>query len=243
MEAFVQRKVNAIVVEVYESNALRTGLAAARKAKIPVFLNGSNTLAPGVAATEPVYAGIPHTTRMAKDLGGKGDVLMFTYHPGAPCVAEESQANTVLAKFPGISVKKQEVPAPGWVEAGQTATAAWLTSHPANSGPLAIWGCWDGPLIGSIAALRAAGRTDVKLYGNGGQADALAAIVKGEMTATWFYGDRTGDGVIGAKLLKSYLATKAAGKAWKPKIVPVPSIAVDKTNVGAVCAKYKGYCG
>lgn len=243
MEAFVQRKVNAIVVQVYESSALGAGLAAARKAKIPVFLNGSNSLAPGVAATEPVYAGVPHTTRMAKDLGGTGDVLMFTYHPGAPCVAEETLADKVLKGYPGISVKKQEVPAPGWVEAGQTATIAWLTSHPANSGALAIWGCWDGPLIGSIAALRAAGRTDVKLYGNGGQADALAAILKGDMTATWFYGDRTGDGVIGAKLLKQYLATKAAKKKWKPRIVPVPSIAVDKSNVQAICAKYKGYCG
>lgn len=242
MQALVQRKVGAIAVEVYESTALGTGLAAARAAHIPVVLNGSNTLAPGVIATLPVYAGVPQTTRMATDLHGKGTVLEFTFPPGAPCVAEERQADTVLKSYQGITVKKESVPSPGWVEAAQADTSAWLTSHPAGSGPLAIWGCWDGPLIGSIAALRADARTDVKLYGNGGQADALAAVKSGAMTATWFYGDRTGDGIMGANLLHDYLlATKAHGK-WKAKTVPVPSIVVDKGNVNAICAKSPKAC-
>ena len=79
---------------------------------------------------------------------------------------------------------KNEVRIPGYFEDGAQYATAWLAAHPAGSGPLAIWGCWDDPSIGAISALRQQGRDDVQVYGINGNAQALENIQKGFMTAT-----------------------------------------------------------
>ena len=79
---------------------------------------------------------------------------------------------------------KNEVRIPGYFEDGAQYANAWLASHPAGDGNLAIWGCWDDPAIGAIGALRQQGRDDVKVYGVNGNAQAIENIQNGHMTAT-----------------------------------------------------------
>jgi ribose transport system substrate-binding protein len=166
---------------------------------------------------------------MVADLGGKGDLLALTYRTGEVCRNREVLLDQTLAKYPGIHVTKDEVRIPGYFEDGAQYANAWLASHPAGSGTLAIWGCWDDPALGAISALRQQGRRDVKVYGVNGNAQAIENIKDGYMTATGWEDSYT-EGYAMVKLLG---AIKAAGAGWKPKAVEVPAVLVTQDNVAA----------
>lgn len=239
MRTFVQQKVAGIFVTVYSGSVMQAGLTAARAAKIPVILDGANDLVPGVAAIIPLGSGEEEGKAVVEALGGSGSVLAFTFPPGAPCVAQWEQSKKVFDANPGVEYTTHDVPAPGWITEGQKATAAWLQTHPAGSSKLAIWGCWDGPTFGAIAALTAAKRKDVKVFGNGGEPDAINAIRSGKMTASIFYDQYTGGGLAGAQLLHDALV---AGDKWTPKAQPNSFQRIDASNVKEVCAKYPTKC-
>lgn len=239
ISTFVQRGVDGIAAMVYQGNVLQSGITAAKAAGIPVILNGANELVDGVAAAIPVAAGTEHGQLTVDGIEGKGSVLMFHYPPGAPCVAEFEQSTAVFDANPGVTYDSHDVPAPGWEVEGQKATATWLQTHPAGEGNLAIWGCWDGPLFGAIAALKAANRDDVKVYGNGGEPLALTAVRDGTMTATFLFDQYTGGGVAGAQLLNDAIA---AGASWTPLVQPNPSQLVDASNIEAICTEFPDRC-
>lgn len=239
MKTYVQQEVAGIVSMVYEGSTLRAGISAAQAAGIPVILNGTGTLVPGVAAAISLDSGQKEAEALVKELGGNGKVLMFTFPPGAPCVQQFNSSKPVMDANPGITYTTHDVPAPGWIAEAQKATGAWLQTNPAGSGKLAIWACWDGPAFGAIAALAANKRTDVKVFGNGGEPDALTAIQNGKMTASVFFDQYTGGGLAGATLLHDAIE---AGSSWQPKVVPNPNEIVDSGNVAAVCAKYPDKC-
>lgn len=239
IQTYVQQGVDGIAVMVYQAEVLQSGIQAAKASGIPVVLNGANELADGVAAVIPVAAGEAQADALIAGIGTTGDVLMFTFPPGAPCVAQLEDSSAVFDANPGIKTTTHDVPAPGWVVEGQKATATWLQTHPAGGTPLAIWGCWDGPTFGAIAALAAANRTDVKVYGNGGEPEALANVQAGKMAGTIFYDQYTGGGLSGATLLHDAIE---AGSDWTPKSVPNPSEVVDSTNIADICSRYPDKC-
>lgn len=228
IQNLVQRKVNGIIVNVFPSTSMALGLAAARRAHIPVISQGGG-LANGVAASVDVNGADVITQRMARDMGGKGSVLAFTYHTGAPCRLRERYFDSVVSKYPGIKVTKNEVQVPGFVQSGSQYATAWLANHQAGSGNLAIWGCWDGPDIGAISALRQNGRTDAKVYGFNGDADALQAIKSGTMTASMYF-----DPIAQGKQVVGVLSQVIAqGPRWAPRTVYAEQIVVDQKNINA----------
>ncbi len=119
---------------------------------------------------------------------------------------------------------KNEVRIPGYFEDGAQYANAWLASHPAGKENLAIWGCWDDPAIGAIGALRSQGRTDVKVYGVNGNAQALEDIKKGLMTATAWQDSYTE----GSNMIKLLPEIVKAGAGWTPKAVEVSAVLVTK---------------
>ncbi|MDO8307251.1 MAG: sugar ABC transporter substrate-binding protein [Actinomycetota bacterium] len=239
ISTFVQQGVDGIAAMVYQGNVLQSGIDAAKAAGIPVILNGANELVDGAAAAIPVAAGTEQGQITVDGIEGNGSVLMFHYPPGAPCIAEFEQSTAVFDANPGVTYESHDVPAPGWEVEGQKATATWLQTHPAGEGNLAIWGCWDGPLFGAIAALNAANRDDVLVYGNGGEPLALTAVRDGTMTATILYDQYTGGGIAGAKLLNDAIA---AGPSWTPVVQPNPSQLVDASNIEAICTEFPDRC-
>ena len=172
---------------------------------------------------------IPIVELMVKDLGGKGVVLALTYHTGQVAREREEVLDGILAKVPEIKVTKNEVRIPGYFQDGAQYATAWLASHPAGPTPLAIWGSWDDPAIGAISALRQQGRTDVKVYGQNGNAQAIENIQKGFMTATAWQ-DTAREGVTVVDVLDDAIK---AGKDWKSKTVDVPAVVVTKETVEA----------
>jgi len=226
IEDYVQKKVDAVIVTVFPTDSLGAGLAATRAAGIPLLSEGGG-LAAGVAISIDLAIGDVVASRLKKDLNGDGSVLALNYTGGLPCRLRYSSYQDMITATPGIKSTLQEVPVPGQVEAGASATLAWLAAHPAGSGNLAVWACFDDPAMGAISAIKQTGRTGIKVYGFNGNPDALAAIRDGSMTATLWLDD-TG---FGTQLAKAVPDIIAAGPKWVPKVVAGTNILVDKSNL------------
>jgi ribose transport system substrate-binding protein len=228
------QKVDAIAVMAFLSSALGSGLASAKTANIPVVSWGGE-LVPGIAATTSAEAvGKQSVDSLIKDFGTKGDVLALTYHTGVLCLYRGKAFDAAMAKQSGIKVTSNEVAIPGQVEDGTNFTSAWLANHPAGSGPLAIWGSWDEPAMGAIAALKQAGRTDVKVYAINGGPQALQAVKDGTLEQVVWQ-----DGVSeGKQLMESAAGALKAGTSWKQKTIDVPGVVVTKDNVDQFLADH-----
>ena len=235
IQNFAQRGAAAVVDMVFPYTSIGAGLAAAKAAKIPLVTWGGG-LGGSVAATNgsggPMT--VPVDDLMIKTMDGKGALLELTYHTGEVCRNREVELDTALKAHPDIKVIKNEVRIPGYFEDGAQYATAWLASHPANKENLAIWGCWDDPAIGAIGALRSQGRTDVKVYGVNGNAQALEDIKKGLMTATAWQDSYTE----GGNMIKLLPEIAKAGADWTPKAVEVPAVLVTKDTVDKFLADH-----
>ncbi len=220
---------------VFPYSSIGAGLDAAKTGKIPVVTWGGG-LGSTVAATNgsggPMV--VPVNDLMIKTMDGKGSVLELTYHTGEVCRNREVELDNALKNYPDIKVTKNEVRIPGYFEDGAQYANAWLASHPAGKENLAIWGCWDDPAIGAIGSLRAQNRTDVKVYGVNGNAQALENIKKGFMTATAWQDSYT-EGYNMIKLLPEIVK---AGASWTPKAVEVPAVLVTADNIDKFLADH-----
>ncbi len=235
IQNFAQRGAAAIVDMVFPYTSIGAGLAAAKAAKIPVVTWGGG-LGSSVAATNgsggPMT--VPVDDLMIKNMDGKGALLELTYHTGEVCRNREIVLDNALKAHPDIKVTKNEVRIPGYFEDGAQYATAWLASHPAGKENLAIWGCWDDPAIGAIGALRSQGRTDVKVYGVNGNAQALEDIKKGFMTATAWQDSFTE----GANMITLLPEIVKAGPNWTPKAVEVPAVLVTSANIDKFLADH-----
>jgi ribose transport system substrate-binding protein len=222
------RGVGAIIDLVFPVSSLGAGLRAADDAGVVVGTWGGG-LGEKVAATNGT-GGIqaqPIVEQMVKDMGGKGSILALTYHTGQVARERENVLDGIVAKYPGIKVTKNEVRIPGYLQDGAEFASAWLAAHPKGSGPLAIWGSWDDPALGAISALKQQGRSDVKVYGQNGNVDAIVAVKEGWLTATaWAAVEDEGQVMVAT--LNDAIKAKAS---WKPKAVEVPVVVVNAQTI------------
>ncbi|WP_062118023.1 sugar ABC transporter substrate-binding protein [Aureimonas sp. AU40] len=228
IQNFAGRGAGAIIDMVFPYSSIGAGLAAAKDAGIPVVTWGGG-LGSSVAATNGSGAPIaqPVIEKMIADLGGKGNLLALTYRTGEVCRNREVLLDEMLKASPGITVTKNEVRIPGYFEDGAQYANAWLASHPAGDGNLAIWGCWDDPAIGAIGALRQQSRDDVKVYGVNGNAQAIENVQNGHMTAT-AWEDSYSEG---QRMVEMLDEIKKAGAGWTPKAAEVPAVLVTRDSV------------
>jgi len=223
------QKVDAIIVMAFHSSALGAGLAAANKAKIPVGSWGGEIVPGVVVTTSAAAAGATSANGLLKLIGNKGAVLALQYHTGVLCYFRGQAFDSIMAATPGITVTNNEVQIPGQVQSGQSYTAAWLASHPAGSGALGIWGTWDEPAMGAIAALKQAGRTDVHVVSINGGPQALAAVQDGSLDqVVWQNGVEEG-----VQIMTGIVGSIKAGNTWKAKVVNIPALLIDKSNIAS----------
>jgi ribose transport system substrate-binding protein len=221
------QKVDAILVCAFSSGSIGAGLASAKAAKIPVVSWGGELVNGIAATTSALKVGEDSVNAMLKDFGDKGNVLALTYHTGVLCLYRGKAFDKVINSRGGIRVTRNEVAIPGQVQDGTKFTAAWLASHRSGHGPLAIWGAWDEPEMGAIAALRQAGRTDVKTYSINGSPQALKAVKNGSMTQIIWQDGYTE----GKDLFDAASGSLKDGSSWKPKTIDVPGVLVDKNTI------------
>lgn len=240
MQNLVQRGAKAIVDMVFPVTSLSAGLAATQQANVPVASWGGG-MGKGVAATNGSGGLLaqPIGEMLVKDLGGNGSILMLTYRTGQVCREREEVLDAILKSHPGIKVTKNEVPIPGYFQAGASFANAWLAGRPAGKEKLAIWGCWDDPALGAISAMRQQDRRDIKVYGQNGNAQAIAAIRSGWMTGTAWQ-DSVTEGVT---LVNTLADAAKSGAAWQPKAVEVKPVIVTKDSVEKFIADVPGALG
>ncbi|KJC64845.1 hypothetical protein TZ00_04045 [Agreia bicolorata] len=234
MTAFsTTQKVDAILVSAFASSSIGGGLASAKTAGIPVVSWGGELVDGIVATTSALKVGEDSVDALLTDFGDSGDVLALTYHTGVLCLYR-GQAFDEAIKKTDISLVSNEVAIPGQVEDGTNFTAAWLASHPEGSGNYAVWGAWDEPAMGAIAALKQAGRTDVKVYSINGSPAALQAVKDGTMTQIIWQDGYTE----GQELFQSVLDSDKAGDSWQPKTIDVPGVLVDSDTIDGFLAEH-----
>jgi ribose transport system substrate-binding protein len=240
MTAFsTTQKVDAILVSAFSSSAIGAGLASARAASVPVVSWGGELIDGITATTSAQKVGEDSVNAMIDDFGTKGDVLALTYHTGVLCLYRGMAFEEAMAGHPDIRVTSNEVAIPGQVEDGTAFTSAWLASHPKGSGPLAIWGAWDEPGMGAVAALKQAGRTDVSVYSINGAPNALEAVRDGSMKQVIWQDGYTE----GVELFGAVLDSIEVGASWQPKTIDVPGVLVDSSTIDAFLAKHPDALG
>lgn len=227
MQTLVQTKVDLLLVTVFDSTSLTAGLIAAKAANIPVA-SLSGGLADGVQIN--YVNGAPQGKVLAEELikqtGGKGSLLVLGYSSGLPCIGREKSLDAAL-KSTSIKTTRNEVPIPGQVQASTKFTQAFLAKHPDNGDGLAVWGCYDDPALGAIAAIKESGRTGIKVFGFDATVGGLKAVQDGQMTAT-VYADVTAAGQDLAKRTPDIIK---AGVNAKGQDIAIPSTVVTQDNI------------
>lgn len=228
IQNFVARKANAIIDMVFPVTSLASGLRAASQAKIPVgtWGGGIGTAVVVTNGSGGLHA-VPIVKQMIEDMGGKGDVLALTYRTGQVAREREDVLDKAFADKPDIKTTKNEVKIPGYLQDGASYANAWMASHPAGAGKLAIWGSWDDPALGAISSMKQQNRKDILVYGQNGNADAIKAIKDGWMTATAWQ-DSYSEGIKMVEVLKEAIEK---GAEWKPIAAEIPPIVINAKNV------------
>jgi len=232
IQTLVDKHVNLIVSTVFPADSLAGGVLAAKAAGIPVIAAGGST-GPGVEANWDVGKadGKLLVSELAAVTHGTGNLLVFQYTPGVACDERVATLKQYLKTAHFSSVTYDEVPIPGQVQAGYKFGQAWLASH---SGAGAIFGCFDDPTVGALAAIKQAGRANITTFGVDGSTAALSAVKAGTMTATvWINGYGLGEEMAAAipGLIKR-------GVDGSPLELAAPAVLVDQSNIAAFLKQY-----
>ncbi len=226
IKQLVTKKVDAIIVTVFDSNSLASGIAAAKDAGVPILSAGGG-LAPGVALAASTGAAQPVVDLMLKDLDNSGTALDLTYHPGVPCRERADAFDAAIKAHPGIKATSHEIDIQSSAASSQAATSAWLSANAKATGPFAIFNCYDDNAMGAIAALKQNDRKDVKVYSFNATAPAIHAVREGWMTATLTVDLKSA----GKMLVDAIPEIRKEGAAWKPKSFIPDHVIVTKDNV------------
>lgn len=188
-----------------------------------------------VVSADNKGAGIISGHQMAKALGGSGKVGLI-HHEADFFVTKQMLEGfkEAMADYPGIEiVEDMGVAGPDFTGDAQTATTAILTKHPDLD---AMWGVWDVPAEGIIAAARAAGRDDLIVTTLGLGANVATSMAKQEFV-TGIGAVRPFDlGIAEARLGAAALI----GKQGLPNFVAVEAIPVDRGNLADSWTKVYG---
>ena len=184
---YVTRKVDAIIVNIYESSQMAQCMAYAGAAKIPVYFLGSS-LGKGMAGAISTTVPEPINDAFVAYAATKPNLkaLALTYNPGAPCREREKGLDAALKKASGTTeISKHEITVPGQVTSALAATQAWLNGHPADKKEnLAVWACFSDPGFGALSAMKQARRSGIPIYTWDMTGQIIDALKAGEITAT-----------------------------------------------------------
>lgn len=235
IQNFVNKGAGMIFDLVFPTTSLGAGLNAAEQAGIPVATWGGGE-GTGVVLTTGDGAPFaePATQALIDAMDGSGEVLALTYRTGQVCRDREVLFDEMLAaQAPEITVTKNEVSIPGFLQDGARYANAWMAANPAGSKNLAVWGCWEDPTLGAISSIKQQGRTDILTYGINGSSTAIKAVQDGDLTAT-VYEDAF---LEGRTMFETVLAAIDSGD-FTPQKIDVPGVLVTADNIDEFLAEH-----
>ncbi|WBU37469.1 sugar ABC transporter substrate-binding protein [Homoserinibacter sp. YIM 151385] len=233
MSSYANQGVDGILVLVFASTAIGQGLQAAKAAGVPVISWGGGEADGIVATTSNEAVGKASADALVEEMGDEGDLLALTFHPGKLCLDHQNEFDAAVAETE-LDITYNEVVVPGQQQSATNFTAAWLTNHPEGQGNYGIWTCWDEPMEGITAALKQAGRTDVKTFSTNGSAPGILDVQSGEVTSVvWQPSEDEG-----AALMETLIEAIEAGDSWEPEVLKIDGVVVDASNVDDFIAEH-----
>ncbi|MBW8485647.1 ABC transporter permease/substrate-binding protein [Actinomadura parmotrematis] len=206
----------AIIINPVDSDAAAPAVQAANRADIPVVAADRTVNKAKVAqlvASDNVAGGKDAARALAKQLGGKGKIVVIQGQAGTSASRERGQGfEQGLKEFPGIQVLARQ-PADFDRTKGLDVMTNLLQSHPDLQG---VFAENDEMALGAVKALGGKAGTQVKVVGFDGTPEGLDAVKKGTMNATVAQQPR----LLGQMAVRS--AVKAAQGGTLPATSAVP---------------------
>ncbi len=230
-EDVIATKVDAIVMGMGDPNQIKTQIAKAKAAGIPVF-GGDAGYIPDMMLniTSNNYVLSAQITSYLFDrMDQQGKIVKF-YHSAHPGVRKrEVVFDAMLAHNKGIELLADHfVKVPGPIEDARKAMESILLAHPRKGSITAVWAAWDEPAIGAAQAIKAAGREgEIIVTGIDGNSQALAMIKNEGIIIGTVKQDF--DGI--AKMLVEQIKLYFNGKRDFDHILYAPSYLVTHSNV------------
>ncbi|MGE3193210.1 MAG: sugar ABC transporter substrate-binding protein [Microbacteriaceae bacterium] len=186
MQVMIQKGATMIMTLAFDTDTLAAGIAAAQAADVPVLAMSAGKLSDGVVWASNVGYVPEMGDKIKEDFkdSEKVEVLNLTYLLATPGQGRNQLMQDVAKDDPKFTLTDKEVPIPGAVQGGRDFTAAWLSAHPPTEGvDLMIYAVFDQPAEGAVAALKQAGRDDVRIYSYDATPAGLALVKEGYIVA------------------------------------------------------------
>jgi len=170
--------------------------------------------------------GVASAHLMAKALNGEGKIGLI-YHDADFFVTKQRYEgfSETLAQYPGIEVVEEKgIGGPDFAGDAQAAATALLTKYPDLDG---IWGVWDVPAEGIMAAARESGRLDLKIATQDLGTNVAIQLAKKELIVGLGAQRPYDQGIAEARLGAAALI----GKAGLPNFVAHGALPVSHDNV------------
>ncbi|MEY9951869.1 substrate-binding domain-containing protein [Leifsonia sp. EB34] len=205
--------------------------AAASGAKLVFMDNVPQGLTAGkdyvsVVSADNYGNGVVSAHELAKALGGKGTIGTIFHQADFFVTKQRYQGfkDTITKDYPGIKIVEEKgIAGPDFAGDAQAAANAMLSKHPDLSG---IWGVWDVPAEGVMAAARASGRTDLKIATEDLGKNVAIALAKNQLIVGLGAQVPFDQGVTEARLGAGALIGKSA-----PAYIALSALPVDHSNV------------
>ena len=235
VEDLISAHVNGILLSPNSATAFASVLKSAKAAGIPVatynmsITTGSSDI---IAQVAPPFTAWEHynTAWLAKQMHGKGNVVVFRGLAGTPVDAEEwAGAQQVLQANPGIKVVCTEYAAWDYGTA-KTAAENCLANHPDVNGILSFGDAMTWA-VGQVMTNMGYNMKDIPFIGIGGGNGAICWWAKLKGVNGQMLADRTDVSAFAAQDLVNYLEGKVGVKA------AIPQVTIGNNNV----AKYANF--
>ncbi|MCG0238288.1 MAG: ribose ABC transporter substrate-binding protein RbsB [Firmicutes bacterium] len=184
IEDLITQKVDVLIINPTDSDAVVPAVEAANQAGIPVITvdrgaNGGKVVAH--VASDNVAGGKMAGELIVQLLGGKGKVIELEGIPGTSAARDRGKGfHEAVDPVEGIEVVAKQ-PADFDRAKGMQVMENLLQAHPDVD---AVFAHNDEMALGAIEALKAAGKTGVIVVGFDATEDARKAVEAGEMAAT-----------------------------------------------------------
>ncbi len=185
IEDLIEQKVDLIIVNPCDSDAVVSAVESANEAHIPVITvdraaNGGKVIVH--IASDNVAGGRMAAQFIVKALNGKGKVVELVGIPGTSAARDRGKGfEEEIAKYPGIKLVAKQTANFNRAE-GLSVMENILEAHPDID---AVFAQNDEMALGAIEAIKAAGKLDkIIVVGFDAIPDAVEAVKRGEMAAT-----------------------------------------------------------
>lgn len=168
LDAAINQKFDGILIDHGKPEALEAGVKKAVERKIPVVAFDVDLKVPGVPVLQQGDQLMAKLTleQMAKDIGGKGNIVKIWVAGFAPMERRQLAYKEFMDKNKDI----KEIATFGAATNNtaldtQAQMEAILKKYPNKGDITAVWAAWDEFAKGASRAIQQAGRTEIKVYG------------------------------------------------------------------------------